>query len=195
MISGSNGHSGGGNNNNTDDNEEQVMKYISDDIKAGFVQRRLPNGGFKVCIKSSLLPQYSPMIMRRFNKSMSNPQADSSPASGEATPTGEGSLSVVGSSPRLNRRHRGGSFSGPSNENLNSGELSLGSPSLRRRRSRIPSEEDDKLINYLVSGGHDGSRERNMDSNQTYGSLDRNLLRRSRGKKRPDLLNHDSDRE
>ncbi|XP_040568629.1 uncharacterized protein form3 isoform X3 [Lepeophtheirus salmonis] len=185
---GSNNNNNINNSNTTDDNEEQVMKYISDDIKAGFVQRRLPNGGFK--------PQYSPMIMRRFNKSMSNPAADSTPASGEATPTGEGSLSAVGSSPRLNRRHRGGSFSGPSNENLN-GDPSLGSPSLRRRRSRIPSEEDDKLINYLVSGGHDGSRERNtgIDSNQTYGSLDRNLLRRSRGKKRPELLNHDSDRE
>ncbi len=36
------------------------------------------------------------------------------------------------------------------------------SPGLRRRRSRVPSEEDDKLINYLVAGGHDGSRERNL---------------------------------
>ena len=35
------------------------------------------------------------------------------------------------------------------------------SPGLRRRRSRVPSEEDDKLINFLVAGGHDGSRERN----------------------------------
>ena len=33
--------------------------------------------------------------------------------------------------------------------------------SLRRRRSRIPSEEDDhKLMDYLHTSGHDGSRER-----------------------------------
>lgn len=33
--------------------------------------------------------------------------------------------------------------------------------SLRRRRSRVPSEEDDhKLMDYLHTSGHDGSRER-----------------------------------
>ncbi len=38
----------------------------------------------------------------------------------------------------------------------------VNSPGMRRRRSRVPSEEDDKLMNYLVSSGHDGSRERNL---------------------------------
>ena len=77
----------------------------------------------------------------------------------------------------------------------------------------MPSEEDDKLINFLVTGGHAGSRERNTSLGniadqqvstlhstqnqeeinllgfvQTYGSLDRGLLRRSRGRKRPELL-------
>ena len=37
------------------------------------------------------------------------------------------------------------------------------SPGMRRRRSRVPSEEDDKLINYLVSAGHThDNRERNL---------------------------------
>jgi hypothetical protein len=39
--------------------------------------------------------------------------------------------------------------------------------SLRRRRSRVPSEEDDSnLMDFLRSSGHDGSRER-----KSWGSL------------------------
>ena len=45
-------------------------------------------------------------------------------------------------------------------QNFSTGDVP-NSPGLRRRRSRVPSEEDDKLINFLVAGGHDGSRERN----------------------------------
>merc|ERR1719420_2701177 len=97
------------------------------------------------------------------------------------------------STPRTTRRGRGGSFSGPTNAELLNGDVP-NSPGLRRRRSRVPSEEDDKLINFLVAGGHDGSRERNTSlgniaEQQVYGSLDRGLLRRSRGRKRPELLN------
>ena len=45
------------------------------------------------------------------------------------------------------------------------------------RRSRIPSEEDDKLFNFLQTGGLDPSRERNTslgnlvaESQQNYGT-------------------------
>lgn len=72
--------------------------------------------------------------------------------------------------------------------------------SLRRRRSRVLSEEDDnQLMDFLRTSGHDnGSRERKPSS---YGSLDRSWARRARSgsstKKRPDLLNIDfgNDRE
>ena len=66
--------------------------------------------------------------------------------------------------------------------------------SLRRRRSRVLSEEDDNsLMDFLRTSGHDnGSRERKPSS---YGSLDRSWARRARSgsstKKRPDLLNID----
>lgn len=72
--------------------------------------------------------------------------------------------------------------------------------SLRRRRSRVLSEEDEgNLMDFLRSSGHDGvTRERKSAS---YGSLDRSWARRARSgsssKKRPDLLNVDfgADRE
>jgi hypothetical protein len=66
--------------------------------------------------------------------------------------------------------------------------------SLRRRRSRVLSEEDEgNLMDFLRSSGHDNStRERKGSS---YGSLDRSWARRARSgsgsKKRPDLLNVD----
>ena len=59
----------------------------------------------------------------------------------------------------------------------------------RRRRSRIPSEEDDQLINFLVTGSQDSKTPDNKnlsvgnlvaESQQNYGSLDRGLMRRSR---------------
>uniref|UniRef100_W4VR99 Putative formin 3 n=1 Tax=Corethrella appendiculata TaxID=1370023 RepID=W4VR99_9DIPT len=70
--------------------------------------------------------------------------------------------------------------------------------SLRRRRSRVLSEEDEgSLMDFLRSSGHDSStRERKSAS---YGSLDRSWARRRTGnaKKRPELLNVDfnADRE
>lgn len=66
--------------------------------------------------------------------------------------------------------------------------------SLRRRRSRVLSEEDDNsLMDFLRTSGHDsGARERKPSS---YGSLDRSWSRRARSgstsRKRPELLNID----
>ncbi|XP_053692814.1 FH2 domain-containing protein 1 isoform X2 [Sabethes cyaneus] len=73
--------------------------------------------------------------------------------------------------------------------------------SLRRRRSRVLSEEDEgNLMDFLRSSGHEsGNRERKSVS--YGGSLDRSWARRARSgsgsKKRPDLLNVDfgNDRE
>lgn len=69
--------------------------------------------------------------------------------------------------------------------------------SMRRRRSRVLNEEDD-LMEFLRSSGHDHQgRERKV----AYGSLDRSWARRARSgssnRKRPDLLNVDfgTDRE
>ncbi|OAD58367.1 FH2 domain-containing protein 1 [Eufriesea mexicana] len=66
---------------------------------------------------------------------------------------------------------------------------------LRRRRSRIPCEDDDgNLMDFLRTSGQDGSRER-----KSWGSLDRSWARRARGQsgRRSDLLNADisGDRE
>ena len=51
-------------------------------------------------------------------------------------------------SPRMSRRNRGGSFSGQAVQD--SSGPGFDSPSVRRRRSRIPSEEDDKLVTVAV---------------------------------------------
>lgn len=65
---------------------------------------------------------------------------------------------------------------------------------MRRRRSRVLSEEDDNnLMDFLRSSANENSfRERKTSS---YGSLDRSWARRARSgsnsKKRPDLLNID----
>ncbi|XP_061931495.1 uncharacterized protein LOC107998165 isoform X3 [Apis cerana] len=59
---------------------------------------------------------------------------------------------------------------------------------LRRRRSRIPCEDDDgNLMDFLRTSGQDGTRER-----KSWGSLDRSWARRARGQsRRSDLLNAD----
>lgn len=64
---------------------------------------------------------------------------------------------------------------------------------MRRRRSRVLSEEDDNsLMDFLRSSANENNfRERKTSS---YGSLDRSWARRARSgtnKKRPDLLNID----
>lgn len=110
--------------------------------------------------------------------------------------TSEEDMSSITGSPLVARR-RMGSFSGPTGEQAAANGREEGySPdvtpngSLRRRRSRVPSEEDDSnLMDFLRSSGHDGSRER-----KSWGSLDRSWARRARGsggRKRPDLLSAD----
>lgn len=94
------------------------------------------------------------MVMRKFKRSLDHTaEADPDPALSESAISQQQLIGM--NSPRLSRKNRGSS-----GEALNS-EVPA-SPGLRRRRSRIPSEEDDKLINFLVTGGHDGSRERNL---------------------------------
>ena len=103
--------------------------------------------------------------MRKFKKSLDSQLSQNSTAS--ASKESEDEMLAVAtplSTPRTTRRGRGGSFSGPgaaAASELMSGTEVPSSPGLRRRRSRVPSEEDDKLINFLVAGGNDGSRERN----------------------------------
>ncbi|KAF5279555.1 hypothetical protein FQR65_LT03377 [Abscondita terminalis] len=109
----------------------------------------------------------------------------------------EEELSIAGS-PSVTRR-RLGSFNGQ----YNSGETTPSitgkedkSPditpngSLRRRRSRVLSEEDEgNLMDFLRASGHDNNRER-----KSWGSLDRSWARRARGsgpRKRPTLLGAD----
>lgn len=63
--------------------------------------------------------------------------------------------------------------------------------SLRRRRSRVLSEEDEgNLMEFLRASGHDSTRER-----KSWGSLDRSWARHARtgstSRKRPDLLSTD----
>ena len=106
--------------------------------------------------------QYSPMVMRKFRKSLDN--SDSAAAIAAAAAGAAGGSEENVNSPRLTRKTRGGSLSAVALSAADpSSTLAADSPSVRRRRSRIPSEEDDQLINFLVAGGqHDGSRERNL---------------------------------
>jgi hypothetical protein len=93
-------------------------------------------------------------------------------------------------SPAMNRRRISPSI------NAGDGRDDLVSPSpditpngsLRRRRSKVLSEEDEGgLMDFLRNSGHDSvSRERKSLSD--YGSLDRSWAKR---KQRPDLLNVD----
>lgn len=87
--------------------------------------------------------------MRKFRKSVDH----SSSLDESATPPGL-------NSPHISRKSRGGSLTG-SSMLLPPGDpdAAIGSPGMRRRRSRIPSEEDDHLINFL-KGGRDESRDR-----------------------------------
>jgi len=184
-------YSGGKDGVEEEGEERMVMNNLMHDIKEGFIQRRLPDGGFK--------QQYSPMVMRKFKKSLDSQlsQASTVSGTGSVSKDSEEELPTPYSTPKTTRRGRGGSFSGPG-----PGEAEVpSSPGMRRRRSRVPSEEDDKLINYLVSAGHThDNRERNLSignvGEQTgYGSLDRGLLRRSRGRNRPGLLQAELERD
>ncbi|XP_075228293.1 uncharacterized protein LOC142328432 isoform X2 [Lycorma delicatula] len=102
---------------------------------------------------------------------------------GNGAMTSEEDISQTGS-PMLTRR-RFGSFSGePGAKEENYSPDVTPTGSLRRRRSRVPSEEDDTVLMDFLRG-HDGTRER-----KSWGSLDRSWARRARGggRKRPDLL-------
>ncbi|XP_044761086.1 inverted formin-2 isoform X2 [Coccinella septempunctata] len=108
----------------------------------------------------------------------------------------EDEQSITGSP--LSRR-RLGSFNGNGEQSYNREERSpdiTPNGSLRRRRSRVLSEEDEgNLMDFLRSSGNDSNRER-----KSWGSLDRSWARKIRGsgpRKRPALLNADfsSDRE
>lgn len=106
-------------------------------------------------------------------------------------------------SPAMNRRnvrsYNGGEIVNGKREDGPSPDITPNG-SLRRRRSRVLSEEDEgNLMDFLRSSGHDGGmRERRSPS---YGSLDRSWARQARTgnkvKKRPDLLSVDfnADRE
>ncbi|KAG8318057.1 FH2 domain-containing protein 1, variant 2 [Homalodisca vitripennis] len=114
---------------------------------------------------------------------------------GSVIMTSEEDVSVSGS-PLLTRR-RFGSFSGenPMKEDANYSPDVTPTGSLRRRRSRVPSEEDEStLMEFLQASGQNANRER-----KSWGSLDRSWARRARGggRKRPDLLSADfsGDRE
>ncbi|XP_022907474.2 formin-F [Onthophagus taurus] len=118
--------------------------------------------------------------------------------------TSEEEISSIPGSPCLNRK-RLGSFNG---DNSNSKEEK--SPditpngSLRRRRSRVLSEEDEgTLMEFLRSSSHHQSNGNDASNRErkSWGSLDRSWARRARGsgpsRKRPTLLSADfsSDRE
>ncbi|XP_050511018.1 formin-J isoform X1 [Diabrotica virgifera virgifera] len=106
----------------------------------------------------------------------------------------------ISGSPSLSRR-RLGSFNGNGGDTVVSGKEEK-SPditpngSLRRRRSRVLSEDDEgNLMDFLRASGGDNNRER-----KSWGSLDRSWARKARGsgpRKRPALLSADfsSDRE
>ncbi|ODN02594.1 FH2 domain-containing protein 1 [Orchesella cincta] len=105
----------------------------------------------------------------------------------------------IACSPRVVRR-RLGSLSDQANNNLQSpDQLTLPSPgkaldttpngSLRRRRSRVPSDEDESgLMDFLRSSGSENLRERKPEQ---YGSLDRSWSRKAR--RRPNLMDYLND--
>ncbi|XP_066598097.1 uncharacterized protein form3 isoform X2 [Prorops nasuta] len=108
--------------------------------------------------------------------------------------TSDEDVSTTGS-PSIRRRL--GSCSGPTEQN--STKEDTYSPdvtpngTLRRRRSRVPCEGEENLMDFLRSSGQDNARER-----KSWGSLDRSWARRARGQsRRGDLLNADfsGDRE
>lgn len=125
--------------------------------------------------------------------------SNSSSLEDEASPL----VMAVASSPRITRKRLGSNSNAVEQfKDDNLPEDLTPNGSLRRRRSRVPSEEDDtSLMDYLRTSGHaDGSRERKSTGNilDGYGSLDRSWARRARGstggighKKRPDLMSAD----
>ncbi|XP_063233866.1 uncharacterized protein LOC134537410 [Bacillus rossius redtenbacheri] len=146
---------------NGSESDTNIVDSLLSDIRAGFTQGKTPEKGRKVANGSCM--------------------------------TSEEDVSIT-SSPIVSRR-RMGSFSGPTGDQTAPRDEAY-SPdvtpngSLRRRRSRVLSEEDDSnLMDFLRASGHDNSRER-----KSWGSLDRSWARRARGsggRKRPELLSAD----
>ncbi|XP_032684457.1 uncharacterized protein LOC116850364 [Odontomachus brunneus] len=109
--------------------------------------------------------------------------------------TSDEDVSVTGS-PSI-RRRLGSCSGGPDQQSTKEDTYSpdiTPNGTLRRRRSRIPCEDDDgNLMDFLRTSGQDNTRER-----KSWGSLDRSWARRARGQsRRGDLLNADfsGDRE
>ncbi|XP_072749439.1 uncharacterized protein Form3 [Anoplolepis gracilipes] len=109
--------------------------------------------------------------------------------------TSDEDVSIVGS-PSI-RRRLGSCSGGPDQQSTKEDTYSpdiTPNGTLRRRRSRIPCEDDDgNLMDFLRTSGQDNTRER-----KSWGSLDRSWARRARGQsRRGDLLNADfsGDRE
>ncbi|KAM0729484.1 FH2 domain-containing protein 1 [Formica fusca] len=109
--------------------------------------------------------------------------------------TSDEDVSIVGS-PNI-RRRLGSCSGGPDQQSTKEDTYSpdiTPNGTLRRRRSRIPCEDDDgNLMDFLRTSGQDNTRER-----KSWGSLDRSWARRARGQsRRGDLLNADfsGDRE
>ncbi|XP_011152521.2 uncharacterized protein LOC105191081 [Harpegnathos saltator] len=109
--------------------------------------------------------------------------------------TSDEDVSVTGS-PSI-RRRLGSCSGGPDHQSTKEDTYSpdiTPNGTLRRRRSRIPCEDDDgNLMDFLRTSGQDNTRER-----KSWGSLDRSWARRARGQsRRGDLLNADfsGDRE
>lgn len=171
--------SAGGQQGSTGGNEtDNVMDSLLLDIRNGFPMRDKIRKGKKASLEpSGEDDNASPLVM------------------------------AVASSPRVSRKRLGSNtvVNVPNNNDMNKDDNLLEdltpNGSLRRRRSRVPSEEDDTLMDYLRTSGHaDGSRERKSTGNipDGYGSLDRSWYRnRTRGsggagqKKRPDLMSAD----
>lgn len=108
----------------------------------------------------------------------------------------EDNISVSGS-PAVIRRRLGVVDNPNKEDNLSPDVTPNGS--LRRRRSRVPSEEDEiTLMDFLRTSNQDVPPVSNIQR-KSWGSLDRSWARRFRGsgKKRPDLLSADfsADRE
>ncbi|XP_076352422.1 uncharacterized protein LOC143247809 [Tachypleus tridentatus] len=157
------------------ESDNHIMDTLLGDIRNGFSQNRLGDNKFKVQkVKKATLDHSSDL--NRLNSLNSS------------LPSEEEYMS----SPRVVRR-RIGSITSITNgqDNIDTGELSDVTPtgSLRRRRSRLSSEDQDvELIDYLKHTSELEAKDRKSLGSIDGGSLDRSLLRRSGRRRRQDLL-------
>ncbi|XP_013789960.2 uncharacterized protein LOC106473831 [Limulus polyphemus] len=157
------------------ESDNHIMDTLLGDIRNGFSQNRLGDNKFKVHkVKKTTLDHSSDL--NRLNSLNSS------------LPSEEEYMS----SPRVVRR-RIGSITSITNgqDNIDTGELSDVTPtgSLRRRRSRLSSEDQDvELIDYLKHTSELEAKDRKSLGSIDGGSLDRSLLRRSGRRRRQDFL-------